>query len=89
MHLTCYSSTHKNGDSNFLRSEATPLIGWMHVRPHQRHMYQSQYSWYPSQYLGLVSQTMARSPTHGPSAALVQFLSSSQQITIQLLKGPK
>ena len=57
----------KKGDSDFLRSEAmrTPLTSWMHVGPPQRNVYQSQYSWCPSQCPGLVSQAVAKLPTHG------------------------
>ena len=66
MHLTWYSSTRQKGDSDFSSSAAmrTPLIGWMHVGPLQRHMYHSQYFWCPSDYPRLVFQAVAKSPTH-------------------------
>ena len=75
MHLTWYSSTHKKGDSDFLRSATmrTPLIGWMHVGQFQRHMYHSQCSWCPSHWPRLVSQTMTKSSTHRPQCHVDTF----------------
>ena len=75
MHLTWYSSNHKKEDSDFLRSAAvgTPLIGWVHVRLLQRHVYHLQYSWCTSHCPRVVPQAVAESPTHMPQCHVSAF----------------
>ena len=57
-----YSSTHKKGDNDLLRSATieTPLINWVYVRPLQGHMYRLQHLWCPSHWSIIVPHAMAK-----------------------------